>query len=51
MLEAQTFEFQVLNDDAATEDLFEHKTHQHLADILHQVINSSNGNITIGLEG
>lgn len=51
MLEAQTFEFQVLNDDAATEDLFEHKTHQHSAEILHQVINSSNGNITIGLEG
>ncbi|WP_312208956.1 P-loop NTPase fold protein [Acinetobacter variabilis] len=51
MPEAQTFEFQILNDDVAIEDLFEHKTHQHSAETLHQVINSSNGNITIGLEG
>ncbi|MFW1909837.1 P-loop NTPase fold protein [Acinetobacter ursingii] len=51
MQEAQTFEFKILNDDAAIEDLFEHKTHQHSAATLHQVINSSNGNITIGLEG
>lgn len=47
----QTFEFKILNDDVAIEDLFEHKTHQHSAETLHQVINSSNGNITIGLEG
>uniref|UniRef100_UPI00300B89DC P-loop NTPase fold protein n=1 Tax=Acinetobacter bereziniae TaxID=106648 RepID=UPI00300B89DC len=51
MQEAQTFEFKILNDDAAIEDLFEHKTHQHSAATLHQVINSSSGNITIGLEG
>lgn len=51
MLETQTFEFKILNDDAAIEDLFEHKTHQHSAETLLQVINSSNGNITIGLEG
>lgn len=51
MPDAQTFEFQILNDDVAIEDLFEHKTHQHSAETLHQVINSSNGNITIGLEG
>ena len=51
MQETQTFEFKILNDDAAIEDLFEHKTHQHSAATLHQVINSSNGNITIGLEG
>jgi len=49
--EAQTFEFKILNDDAAIEDLFEHKTHQHSAATLHQVINSSSGNITVGLEG
>ena len=51
MQEAQTFEFKILNDDAAIEDLFEYKTHQHSAATLHQVINSSSGNITIGLEG
>lgn len=51
MQEAQTFEFKILNDDAAIEDLFEHKTHQHSAATLHQVIKSSSGNITIGLEG
>lgn len=51
MQEAQTFEFKILNDDAAIEDLFEYKTHQHSAATLYQVINSSNGNITIGLEG
>ncbi|MDS7695053.1 KAP family NTPase [Acinetobacter soli] len=51
MPETQTFEFKILNDDAAIEDLFEHKTHQHSAETLLQVINSSNGNITIGLEG
>lgn len=51
MQEVQTFEFKILNDDAAIEDLFEYKTHQHSAATLYQVINSSNGNITIGLEG
>ncbi|VXA55836.1 NTPase [Acinetobacter proteolyticus] len=51
MPEMQTFEFKILNDDAAIEDLFEHKTHKHSAETLLQVINSSNGNITIGLEG
>lgn len=51
MQEKQTFEFKILNDDAAIEDLFEHKTHQHSAETLLQVIKSSNGNITIGLEG
>lgn len=45
------FEFRILTDDVVTNDLFKDKTHKNSADTLHKVIESTDKNITVGLEG
>lgn len=52
MIENREYRFNLLNEMAASEDLFEDKTHQKIADTLFEVIqNGSAEGITIGLEG
>jgi len=46
------YEFNLLNDEAATEDFFTDKTHEKIADTLCKIIsNESSNGVTIGLEG
>jgi hypothetical protein len=45
------YKFSILNEDVASDDLFEDKTHKRIADNLFMVINQSEKSVTIGLEG
>jgi hypothetical protein len=52
MNENREYQFKLLTETSASEDLFEDKTHQKIADTLYNVIhNGYSGGITIGLEG
>lgn len=45
------YNFKLLPDAVATQDLFEDKTHEKAAQVLKKTLEASSGNITIGLEG
>lgn len=45
------FKFEVLQEQVATEDLFEEKTHERVATTLDELIRSTKQGLTIGLEG
>lgn len=45
------FKFEVLQEQVATEDLFEEKTHERVASTLDELIRSTKQGLTIGLEG
>ncbi|CAM2983997.1 P-loop NTPase fold protein [Acinetobacter celticus] len=46
-----SFDFKVLTDEVAENDLFTDKTHEKSAETLFKVIKSTDKNITVGLEG
>lgn len=45
------YEFTLLSEDVASEDLFEDRTHERASESLYQIIRSSQNGVTIGLEG
>jgi len=52
MTENREYQFKLLNEESAAEDLFEDKTHQKIADTLYDVIQSEKSEgVTIGIEG
>src|SRR4030042_3717169 len=52
MTESKEYKLKLLKEESVSEDLFEDKTHQKIAETLYEVIqNGSSEGITIGLEG
>lgn len=49
--QSKGYEFTILSEDVAIQDLFEDKTHERVSQNLFQVITQSNKGVTIGLEG
>jgi len=51
MNKKELYTFHLLREEAVDADLFEHKTHEHVAETLLGLIKNQKGGVTVGLEG